>query len=228
MPTPSETTRVIEDYLPLIWKACAWPGEERRATTSDLAASLGVTPSTVSANLKKLARQELIRYEPYGAIELTAEGERIAVEVVRRHRIIETYLVEQLQLTWDQVHDEADRLEHAVSDLVLARMDEAIGFPDIDPHGDPIPRPGRRISEPRARALAEAAEGETVCVSRVSDRNAEVLQFLTARSIAIGAQLRVERPLAVTGLMTVRHAGRPVELSALVAQSVLVVPAASR
>ncbi len=222
MPTPSETTRVIEDYLPLIWKAYAWPGEERRATTTDLAASLGVTPSTVSANLKKLARQELIRYEPYGAIELTEEGERIAVEVVRRHRIIETYLVAQLHLTWDQVHEEADRLEHAVSDLVLQRMDEAIGFPDVDPHGDPIPRVGRRVARPVAHALADAAAGETVCVSRVSDRNPEVLQFLSARSIAIGARLRIDTALSATGLMTVRYGGKPVELSALIAQSVLV------
>ncbi|WP_454301593.1 metal-dependent transcriptional regulator [Salana multivorans] len=108
--------RVAEDYLALIWKANEWPGDERRATTSDLAAALGVTLSTVSANLKRLARERLIRYQPYGAIELTREGERIALGVVRRHRLIETFLVEQLCYSWDEVHEEADRLEHAVTD----------------------------------------------------------------------------------------------------------------
>lgn len=126
MPHPA-VTRVVEDYVTLIWKAHEWPGGT--PTTSDLAAQLGVTPSTVSANLKKLARDGFIDYEPYGSINLTETGQAIAVEIVRRHRILETYLVRELGVAWDQVHDEADRLEHAVSDLVLDRMAEALGHP---------------------------------------------------------------------------------------------------
>ena len=119
MPRPA-VTRMVEDYVTLIWKAYEWPGG--RPATTEMAEQLGVTASTVSANLKKLARDGYIDYEPYGQIVLTDVGRQIAVEIVRRHRIVESYLVEALGLTWDQVHDEADRLEHAVSDLVLERM----------------------------------------------------------------------------------------------------------
>ncbi len=102
----SPATRMVEDYVTLIWKAHEWPGGE--PSTTDLAAQLGVTPSTVSANLKRLARDGLISYEPYGPIELTDDGRAIAIDIVRRHRIVETYLVEHLELSWDQVHDEAN------------------------------------------------------------------------------------------------------------------------
>lgn len=156
----SNSSRVVEDYLTLIWKAAEWPEDDRRATTTELAAPLGVTPSTVSANLRKLSRDGLIKYEPYGAIELTERGEAIAIDVVRRHRIIETYLVKRLGLTWDQVHDEADLLEHAVSELVLERMDEVLGHPQSDPHGDPIPRRGWQRSErDRTVLLSQASAG---------------------------------------------------------------------
>ena len=133
-----------------------------------MAASLGVTLSTVSANLKRLAREGLIRYEPYGAIELTEQGEQIALQMVRRHRLIETFLVQQLGYPWDQVHDEADRLEHAVSDTLMDRIDALLGYPEIDPHGDPIPRQG---SAPAISAtlLSGCAPGELVQIVRISD-----------------------------------------------------------
>lgn len=208
----------MEDYLTFIWKAGEWPGDDQRATTSGLATTLGVTPSTVSATLKKLAREGLIRYEPYGAIELTERGEAIAVEVVRRHRIIETYLVERLQLSWDQVHDEADRLEHAVSDLVLERMDEALGHPEADPHGDPIPRPGAgRADRAETLLLSQAPAGTSARIVRISDRSPEILRLLAERGLTVGQVITVEQPLGPTGVVAVRLNEQTVDLSEPVA-----------
>lgn len=220
-----EITRVAEDYLALIWKAGEWPDDDRRPTTSDLAAALGVTLSTVSANLKRLAREQLIDYEPYGAIELTEEGERIALEVVRRHRIIETFLVEHLGVPWDEVHDEADRLEHAASDGLIARMDALLGHPEADPHGDPIPRQGSREPVP-AVLLTACASGQEVRVMRVSDTNPDILRFLSERGIGLGTELRVTASMSTTGLMRVGRGEDVFELSGPIARAVHVMPLA--
>src|SRR5699024_7886071 len=162
-------------------KAFEWPGGT--PTTTELASRLGVTPSTVSATLKTLARDGFIVYEAYGAIELTAAGQRIAVAIVRRHRIVEHYLHQQLGMQWDGVQAEADRLEHAVAEAVLARMHEALGYPSSDPHGDPIPGPDGTLAPDRSEALADVTPGTVVRVSRVSDRSSEVLRYLDACGI---------------------------------------------
>lgn len=210
----------VEDYLTLIWKAHEWPGSA--PATTELAASLGVTPSTVSANLKKLARDGLIEYEPYGPIALTEEGRRLAVEVVRRHRIIETYLVECLGLTWDQVHAEADRLEHAVSDLVLGLMDAAIGHPSVDPHGDAIPRGTADGTAPRSVELADAPVGARVRILRVSDRSPEILRYLADKDLHVGTDLVVEAQSEAAGIVRVLHEGSPLDISLESARAVRV------
>jgi DtxR family transcriptional regulator, Mn-dependent transcriptional regulator len=202
---------MVEDYVTLIWKAYEWPGSE--PATTDLAASLGVTPSTVSANLKKLARDGLITYEPYGRIELTETGAEIAVAVVRRHRIIETYLVERLGLSWDQVHDEADRLEHAVSDLVLERMDAELGRPSVDPHGDPIPSPSGQTASVDSWSLAEAPAGRDLRVLRVSDREPQVLRYLDAKGVRIGTVVSVSARSAAAGVVALRAGADELEIS---------------
>ncbi len=188
MPEPA-VTRVVEDYVTIIWKAQEWPGGS--ASTSDIATQLGVTPSTVSATLKKLAREGFIAYEPYGDIDLTDSGRSVAVDVVRRHRLIETYLVTQLGVPWDRVHVEADQLEHAISGYVLERMDEALGHPRSDPHGDPIPAPDGSMDVPPTTALSAATPGSRVSVVRVSDRFPEVLRHLQELKIQIGTVLAV-------------------------------------
>ncbi len=207
MPHPA-VTRMAEDYLTLIWKAYEWPGST--ASTTDLAASLGVTPSTVSANLKKLARDGFIAYEPYGPIQLTDAGRVVAIDFVRRHRIIETYLAQRLGLTWDQVHAEADRLEHAVSDLVLERMDAALGHPTVDPHGDPIPAVDGTVVSVPSIALPDAMTGDRVRVIRISDRHADVLRYLTEKELVLGASLEIVAVSALAGVMTVRVDGAAV------------------
>lgn len=223
MPRPA-VTRMVEDYVTLIWKAYEWPGG--RPATTEMAEQLGVTASTVSANLKKLARDGYIDYEPYGQIVLTDVGRQIAVEIVRRHRIVETYLVEALGLTWDQVHDEADRLEHAVSDLVLERMNAALGDPDRDPHGDPIPDVDGRTAQFPSRRLEESEPGAEVEVVRVSDRSPELLRYLTDRGIVIGTRLQVRSVSAAASSITVRIADDEVELALDAAEAIRVEPGA--
>ncbi|WP_197021763.1 metal-dependent transcriptional regulator [Brevibacterium sp. VCM10] len=222
MPRPA-VTRMVEDYVTLIWKAYEWPGG--RPSTTEMAEQLGVTASTVSANLKKLARDGYIDYEPYGQIVLTDAGRRIAVEIVRRHRIVESYLVEALGLTWDQVHDEADRLEHAVSDLVLERMNAAMGSPQRDPHGDPIPDADGRTAEFPSRRLQETPPGVEVEVVRVSDRSPELLRYLTDRGIVIGTKLQVRSISSAASSIAVSIGDESIELALDAADAIRVGPA---
>lgn len=170
---------MVEDYLKIIWSAHEWP--DGSVSTNEIAETLRVTPSSVSANLKKLARDGLINYEPYGSIGLTAAGQEIAVMVVRRHRVLETYLVERLGLGWDEVHEKAHSLEHAVSDFVLDRMDEVLGHPASDPHGDRIPRADGSIALSAERSsaarLSQVGPGAQGRVIRISDHEPEILQY---------------------------------------------------
>ncbi|MGO3022212.1 MAG: metal-dependent transcriptional regulator [Brevibacterium sp.] len=224
MPRPA-VTRMVEDYVTLIWKAYEWPGG--RPTTTEMAEQLAVTASTVSANLKKLARDGYIDYEPYGQIVLTDAGREIAVAIVRRHRIVETYLVEALGLSWDQVHEEADRLEHAVSDLVLERMNAVLGDPDRDPHGDPIPDTQGQMTSVPSRRLEETTPGVEVEVVRVSDRSPELLRFLTERGIVIGARLTVRTVSSAVSSIAVDIAGESIELALDAAGAIRVGPVSS-
>ena len=135
------------------------------------------------------------------------------LEIVRRHRIVETYLVEALGLSWDQVHEEADRLEHAVSDLVLERMNAALGHPDRDPHGDPIPDAAGRTADHPDRPLREVRPGAAVEIVRVSDRSPELLRYLHERGIVIGAELRVVSVSAAASVITVSIGGEDLVLA---------------
>lgn len=221
MPRPL-LSRVVEDYLTLIWKSYEWPGG--KPTTSELAIQLGVTASTVSANLKKLAQDEFITYEPYGRILLSEKGRAIAIDVVRRHRILETYLHRQLGLGWDQVHEEADQLEHVASDLLLERMYLVIGSPSHDPHGDPIPDVDGRTPKESHQSLADTVSGIVVDVVRVSDRSAQVLKYLGEHHIAIGTKLKVHSINRAAGSMELSGDFGTIELSLRAANFVRVTP----
>jgi len=189
-PTPSTMT---EDYLKVIWKAEEWAGDDadRGISTTEIAATLGVGASTVSGNLRKLERDGYIDYEPYRRIALSERGRAVAVGMVRRHRLIETYLVERLGYGWDEVHDEAEVLEHAVSDRLLEAFDVELGRPVADPHGDPIPAADGTVTRPVAHQLQQFAEGECGFVVRVSDDEPELLRYLASLDLRVGAHVRV-------------------------------------
>lgn len=199
--SPSAGT-VTEDYVKVIWKAHEWSGEG--LTTNELAATLGVVASSVSGNLKKLARDGYLEYEPYGRATLSQAGRALAIQVVRRHRLIETYLVEHHGYGWDEVHDEAEILEHAVSDRLLAKIDAELGFPDHDPHGDPIPRADGTITHPRGRRLSDLADGSCASVVRVSDHDPALLRFLGGLAIMVGAHVRIAERHSFAGSLALQ------------------------
>jgi DtxR family Mn-dependent transcriptional regulator len=184
---------MTENYLKVIWKADEWAvdGSPVGITTNEIAATLGVGASTVSGNLRKLERDGYIDYEPYRSIALTETGRAVAVAVVRRHRLIETYLVERLGYGWDEVHDEAEILEHAVSDRLLEAFDAELGRPTADPHGDPIPASDGTVVRPSAHRLGEFGEGECGFVVRVSDDEPELLRYLSSLDLRVGAHVRI-------------------------------------
>jgi DtxR family Mn-dependent transcriptional regulator len=186
MPT---SAAAIEDYLKVIYAHTEWQPDP--ITTSALAARLGLAASSVTEMVKKLAARGLAHHEPYGAIELTAQGRQLALGVIRRHRLIETWLVERLGYTWDEVHDEAEILEHAMSDRVLAGIDDELGRPVRDPHGDPIPSRIGELEVPAARLLADCPTGGRVV--RISDRNPELLRELAAGGIRLDSDVTAER-----------------------------------
>lgn len=177
-------TPVAQDYLKVIWAATEWG--EPPITTKGLAARFGTSQANVSDTVRRLAAQGLVTYEPYRPVALTARGTRLAMAMVRRHRLIECFLAQLLGYGWDEVHDEAERLEHAVSDDFLTRIDRLLGNPRFDPHGDPIPGPdGTLPIAPPAVLLPQAAAGRYL-VARVSDADPEVLARLRDRGLVPG------------------------------------------
>ena len=169
-----------QDYLKCIWTLSEWTTGP--VSTTALAERLGVRTSSASDGVKKLAEQGLVEHESYGGITLTDAGRAHAVAMVRRHRLLETYLVEQLGYGWDEVHDEAEILEHAVSDRLVAAMDERLGHPTADPHGDPIPAADGAAHLPDAVPLTRAEPGHAR-IARISDDDPERLRFFASHGI---------------------------------------------
>jgi len=186
---PGPTPTAMEDYVKVIYAHTEW--QSQPITTNALAARLGLAASSVTEMVKKLTAQGLAHHEPYGAIELTERGRALALTMVRRHRLIETWLVERFGYRWDEVHDEAEVLEHAMSDRLLDAIDEELGRPARDPHGDPIPAADGTLVLPEAVVLAEAASGGRVV--RISDRDPLLLRHLAAEGIVLDAVVSAER-----------------------------------
>ena len=200
----------FEDYLKTIWSAQEWTDET--LTTTALATRMGFAASTVSEAVRKLTEQGLVTHPKYGAIALTDSGRDAALAVVRRHRLLETFLVRQLGYGWDEVHDEAEVLEHAVSDTLVDRIDAALGFPDRDPHGDPIPRPDGALERLDAISLDLAPVGTPYVVARVADRSPELLRYLEASAVLPQARVLVTARNEAAGIVSVQVDGRSVEL----------------
>ena len=178
-----------DDYLKAIYHHTEW--QDSAITPSQLAAVLGLAPSSVTEMVKKLAAQGLVTHRPYGPVSLTAAGQRRAAAVIRRHRLIETWLVREFAYAWDEVHDEAEVLEHALSDRLLEGIDERLGRPRFDPHGDAIPDADGAVHRKPFVLLAEAPAGHAGRVLRVSDRDPELLRALVERGIDVGHELEV-------------------------------------
>jgi DtxR family Mn-dependent transcriptional regulator len=180
---------VIEDCLKAIFSVGEW--DVRGRTNSEVAARLGASSSTVSDLVRRLTDEGLVEHERYGAIGLTDAGLRQALAMVRRHRLIETYLVDSLGYSWDEVHDEAEVLEHAISDRMLTRMDTALGHPWRDPHGDAIPTADGLLHRPEASALASLDEGAIGWVARILDEEPELLRWFDEQGLTLDTRVTV-------------------------------------
>ena len=214
----------VENYLKQLYL-------EERASDGEmvpmgrLAVAMGVVPGTATSMVKALADSGLVQYEPRGGVRLTASGQQLALHVLRRHRLVELFLVKVLGLDWSVVHDEADALEHAISDRVLERIDALLGRPTADPHGDPIPTPEGDIHEPQRMSLADCAVGVPQRIARVLDQEPEFLQFVERQGLMPGALVTVEKrePAAEAVRIFIRR-GKEVSLGLAAAAKILVEP----
>lgn len=211
----------IENYVKAIYQLSAEGGGEI-AATGKLAESLGVSPSTVTSMLKTLGESGLAQYTPYEGARLTDAGRSLALRVLRRHRLIELFLVQTLKLTWDEVHAEAENMEHAVSDLLIDRIDTFLGRPESDPHGDPIPRADGTIAETAGGALSGLGTGERFRIVRVSDQSPEFLRYLAETGLRIGAEGSVVEMRLQAGVVVLRVGTRDTTLSREIADKLVV------
>lgn len=217
MPTIS-----TEDYIKAIYKL-----QERgeRATTRALAALLGVADASITDMIKKLSEKGLVRYERYQGVELTPKGRRMALGILRRHRLWEMFLTQYLGYSWDRVHDEAERLEHVTSEELERKLDEALGFPSIDPHGHPIPTRDGVLVGRDDTSLSACNVGDVVRVSRVDDDNAELLQHASQIGLALNSKITVKEKKSFDGSMVVKVGTKHQFISKQVADAIFVEPA---
>jgi DtxR family Mn-dependent transcriptional regulator len=199
---PTDLTRSVEDYLKAVYHLTE--GGEAASTTG-LAAALELAAPSVSGMVKRLAEQGLLQHEPYRGVTLTKPGRREALRILRRHRLIETYLVSFLGYSWDTVHDEAERLEHAVSDDLVSRMAEALGDPRFDPHGDPIPTADGSIERRKTVPLTDVAAGARVTIVRVDTEAGDRLRWFAEQGLVPGTEVEVVEHQPFSGPVTVRR-----------------------
>jgi DtxR family Mn-dependent transcriptional regulator len=172
--------------------------------------------------LKKLSRRGLVRYERYRGVELTVPGRKLAIKIMRRHRLWEMFLVKFLGFSWDQIHEEAERLEHVTSDLLEQQLDRALGHPNVDPHGDPIPTVDGVLRDPKLIKLAESRPGSIVLVTRVRDGDPEILRYMALLGIGLGKKIRVKEAIDFDGSLRVQIGAKEQFISAKLAESIYV------
>ena len=211
-------TSVVEDYVKVIYSHTEW--QQNPVTPSELAAKLGLAASSVTEMVKKLAASALVTHVPYGAVTLTEEGRMLALRMLRRHRLIETWLVESFGYSWDEVHDEAEVLEHAVSDRLLEAIAAQLGHPVRDPHGDPIPSADGVVVRPDAVQLGLAESGQRGRVVRISDRDPMLLRYLQAESFRLDSVVEVVERKPFGGALVVRVDGIVHDLGAEAASAI--------
>lgn len=211
----------IEDYLKNIYKI---ESSEGNVTTTALSRRLGIAPASVTEMMKKLADEGVVTHTPYRGVLLTKEGRRRALQIIRRHRLWEAFLVEILKFDWHEIDEEADRLEHLTSAKLERHIDELLGFPRTDPHGDAIPSREGQLSDSRGVSLNDAEEGTTVVVRRVSDANPEVLRLATRLGIALNRRIKVKERIPFDGTLRLSVGRKDRFISSKLAQNIFVDP----
>ena len=190
-PMPQSST--VENYLKAIYQAeISQDNRDQLVPMGQLSSALGVVPGTATTMVKALAETGLVIYEPYAGVQLTEAGQKLAALVLRRHRLLELFLVKVLDMSWDEVHEEAERLEHAASDRLIDQIDAMLGRPAVDPHGDPIPDADGSIETPRYQSLLTCPLGTVLVLSRVTNQDGEFLRFLEGNELTPGQSICVE------------------------------------
>jgi DtxR family Mn-dependent transcriptional regulator len=212
-------TEADENYLREIYSLAL---DHEHVSTSMLADRFGYSPATVTGMLKKLANLDWVVYEPYRGVTLTETGRALALEVIRHHRLLETYLHQALNVPWERVHEEADRLEHALSEYLEARIDELLGHPTLDPHGSPIPTLNGQILNPVRLRLVDLSVGETAEIIEVNDRNPELLTHLDMLQLYPGVRIRVTAVEPIDGIITFLASGQTQVLGQTSASQIIV------
>jgi len=220
---PSST---VENYLKSIYVAeLGLDDDKELVPMGQLASSLDVAPGTATTMIKALSDSGLVDYEPYAGVRLTDAGAKLAALVLRRHRLVELFLVQMMGMSWTEVHDEAENLEHAVSDRLIERIDELLGRPSVDPHGDPIPDSMGAISRHDYQNLLNCPLQEPMKVTRVIDQDVKFLQFLETQNLKPGQSIRVETRDAIADSVTVINAeDREITMGTAAASKLLVEP----
>lgn len=204
------STLTIENYVKTIYKICV-RSQGQPASTGELAAALGVSPGAVTSMLKTLSESGLAQYTRYEGVRLTDSGRALALRVLRRHRLIELFLAQTLEMTWDEVHEEAEHMEHAVSDRLIDRIDEYLDYPSADPHGDPIPRADGTVAAGPNRTLQQWAIGEPFRLVRVLDQSPDFLRYLSRAGLSLGATGHVREHQQEAGVLVVTLDGSSAE-----------------
>jgi DtxR family Mn-dependent transcriptional regulator len=215
-------TSTVEDYIKTLYvEQQRTPGE--LVALGKLASAMRVVPGTVTTMVRTLADAGLVRYEPRIGVALSDAGEKLALHVLRRHRLVEAFLVEVLKFDWAEVHDEAEELEHAISDKLLERMDAFLGRPTVDPHGDPIPSATGQIAPRKLVPLSECEPEAHIRIERIDNQDAAFLNYATSHDLRPGAQLTIVTADAVAGAITVRKKNGSVVALGLPAAKVILV-----
>jgi DtxR family Mn-dependent transcriptional regulator len=211
-------SRSVEDYLKAIYTV----GNDDVASTTDVARHLNISAASVTGMLKKLDEMKLVKYERHRGVRLTHAGRLAALEIIRHHRLLELYLHEALGYPWDRVHEEAEKLEHHISEEFEDRIAAALGDPSYDPHGDPIPAKDGRLPRTWTERLSDAVIGETVIVRRVDSSNTRLLRSLFEHGVALGAALRVQERHPRTDAVTVRFKRTSITLDRVSASHIFI------
>jgi DtxR family Mn-dependent transcriptional regulator len=197
-------------------------GNSGTVSTSDIAEALHTKPASVSDMLKKLAQKKLIQYQKYQGVKLTNAGKQVAIQVIRKHRLWEVFLVEKLDFKWDEVHEVAEQLEHIHSDLLIERLDQYLGKPKIDPHGDPIPDQNGRLAKYHPKYLNEQKVGQSYIVVGVKDTNSALLKYLNKIGVSLGTVINIKEIIDFDSSLIVLIDNKEVKLTKEVAKNIFV------
>ncbi len=209
-----------ENYIKAIYRL---QRQDNTVTTNELANELKTKPASVTDMMKKLKTKKLIHYQPYQGFRLTAEGFKVALGIIRRHRLWEFFLAEKLKFSWDEVHEVAEDLEHVSNRKLIDKLDEYLGFPRVDPHGDPIPDANGKIEITKKTPLTELPLNTTAMVSNVKDQSSSILELLEHKKITIGTRLEIKKKFAFDGSLEIKTGRQPAfTISSLLAENIFV------